>query len=124
MLPGTSEPEDRFVRASYYLSTAQNAVDQQQAVSIVFLIIRNVSAPIGQNTPGKPNVAPTIWRCVADLKQGVYFFENTDRPNIFWVDLQKLDLSQNGKTMKLPLANNQIYANEVNKLFVEDRPPY
>ncbi|WP_198009953.1 linear amide C-N hydrolase [Legionella tunisiensis] len=74
-LPGTSEPDDRFVRASYYLTTAPSTSDLQHAVSIVFSIIRNVSAPIGQNTPGKPNVASTIWRCVADLKNGVYFLK-------------------------------------------------
>jgi len=38
--------------------------------------------------------------------------------------LQKLDLSKNGKIMKLPMANNQIYAGEVSKLFVEEKPPY
>jgi len=37
---------------------------------------------------------------------------------------QKLDLSQNGKVMKLPLANNQIYAGEVSKSFVEDKPTF
>jgi choloylglycine hydrolase len=123
-LPGTSEPDDRFVRASHYLGTAPITNDLQQAVSIVFSIIRNVSAPIGQNSPGKPNVAPTIWRSVADLKQGIYFFENTNRPNVFWVNLHKLNLSQNGKAMKLPLANNEIYAGEVSKSFIEDKPPY
>ena len=71
-LPGTSEPDDRFVRANYYLSTAPNSSDEQQAVSIVFSIIRNVSAPIGQNSAGKPNVAPTLWRCVDDLKPETY----------------------------------------------------
>lgn len=123
-LPGTSEPDDRFVRASYYLSTAPNASNVQQAVSIVFSLIRNVSAPIGQSAPGKPNVAPTLWRCVADLKNNLYFFESVDRPNVFWVDLKKLDLTKNGKVMKLPLANNQIYAGEVSKSFVVDKAPY
>src|SRR5579872_2220675 len=98
-IPGTGEPDDRFVRASYYLNTARNTSDVQQAVSIVFSIIRNVSVPIGQHTPGKPNVSPTLWRSVTDLKHGVYYFENTNRPNVFWVDLQKFDLSKNGKVM-------------------------
>ena len=123
-LPGTSEPDDRFVRTSYYVQTAPNAADTQQAVATVFSIIRNVSVPIGTSMPGKPNVAATIWRSVADLKNNMYFFENTNRPNIFWVNLNKLDLSQGGKIMKLPLANNEIYADEVNKYFIEDKPVY
>lgn len=121
-LPGTSEPDDRFVRASYYVQNAPNISVSQQAISMVFSIIRNVSVPIGTSIPGKPNVASTLWRCVADLKNDIYFFENTDRPNIFWVDLKKLDLSQNGKIMKLPLANKQIYSGEVSKYFIEDKP--
>lgn len=123
-LPGTSEPDDRFVRTSYYLSTAPIASDDQQAAAIVFSIIRNVSAPISQNTSSRPNVSSTLWRCVADLKHHIYFFENANRPNVFWIDLQKLDLSERGKTMQLPLANNQIYAGEVSKLFVENKVPY
>lgn len=123
-LPGTGEPDDRFVRTSYYLNTAPNTSDVQQAASIVFSIIRNVSVPIGQNTPGKPNVSSTLWRCVADLKHEIYFFESANRPNVFWIDLQKLDLSKNGKVMRLPLSNNQIYTGEVSKSFVEDKAPY
>jgi choloylglycine hydrolase len=123
-LPGTGEPDDRFVRASYYLNTAPSTSNVAEAVSIVFSIIRNVSVPIGQNTPGKPNISPTLWRCVADLKHNIYFFESANRPNIFWVDLQKLDLSTKGKIMKLPLSNNQIYSGEVSKSFVEDKPTY
>ncbi len=123
-LPGTSEPDDRFVRASYYLNTAPNTSDIQQAVSIVFSIIRTVSVPFSQNTPEKPNIAATLWRSVADLKHGVYFFENSNRPNVFWVDIKQFDLSKQGKVMRLPLTNNQIYSGEVSKSFVEDKLPY
>jgi penicillin V acylase-like amidase (Ntn superfamily) len=123
-LPGTSEPDDRFVRASYYLGIVPETSDEQQAVATVFSIIRNVSAPIGQNQPGKPNVSSTLWRCVADLRHGIYFFESTNRPNVFWVDLHHLDLKQKGRAMRLPLAENQIYAGEVSKSFVIENPPY
>jgi len=123
-LPGTGEPDDRFVRASYYLETAPETSDLSQAISIVFSIIRNVSVPIGQTIPGKPNVSPTLWRTVADLKHKVYFFESADRPNIFWIDLQKLDLSNNGKMMRLPLSNNQIYSGEASKYFVKSKTTF
>ncbi len=123
-LPGTSEPDDRFVRASYYINTAPNIANSQEAIAMVFSIIRNVSAPIGTSMPGKPNVAATLWRCVADLKNGIYFFENTNRPNIFWVDIKNLDLTRNGKIMKLPLAKNQIYSGEVSKHFVHAKLSY
>ena len=120
-LPGTSEPEDRFVRAHYYLSTAPASTVEQKSVSIVFSIIRNLSAPISVAVTDRPNVASTLWRSVADLKNKVYFFESTDRPNIFWVDMNLLDLKAGAPVKKLPLANNEIYAAEVSKNFVDSK---
>lgn len=121
-LPGTNSPEDRFIRASYYLSTAPETADEQKSIAAVFSIIRNVSAPMGANIPGRPNVSSTIWRTVADLKHNIYYFEATDRPNVFWVDLSKLNLSEGAPVKKLALNNNQIYAGEVSKSFVISKP--
>ena len=118
-LPGTIEPSDRFVRASYFLNNAKKTADAQQAIAIVFSIIRNVSVPMLENTsPSHPNIAATIWRSAADLKNKIYFFESSDRPNIFWVDLNKLDLKKEAPIKKLPLQQGQIYAGEVSDKFV------
>ena len=121
-LPGTGEPEDRFIRASFYLTAAVKATSSQKSVATAFSIIRNSSVPIIEKTTDRPNVASTIWRSVADLKNKVYFFENTDRPNIFWVDLNKLNLGEGAQVKKLPLTNNEIYAGEVSGHFVNDKP--
>jgi len=120
-LPGTGEPEDRFVRASYYLSAAVQTTSTQKSVATIFSIIRNLSVPIIAKTTDRPNVASTIWRSVSDLKNKIYFFENTDRPNIFWVDLNKLNLSEGAPVKKLPLTNNEIYAGEVSRNFVNSQ---
>jgi choloylglycine hydrolase len=122
-LPGTVEPEDRFVRASFYLNHAEKTADEQKSIATVFSIIRNVSAPLGQkDIEGRPNIAATLWRTVADLKRKIYYFESTDRPNIFWVDISKLKLDTGSPIKKLPLADNQIYAAEVSQYFVESKP--
>lgn len=121
-LPGTAEPADRFVRASFYLDAAPKNVDTQHAIATVFSIIRNVSAPMMLATPGRPNVAETLWRSVADLTDKVYYFESTDRPNVFWVDVTKLNLKPGAPVEKLPLAQGQIYAGEVSKHFVPSKP--
>lgn len=121
-LPGTDTPEDRFIRANYYLSTAPQTSDEQKSVATAFSIIRDVSVPIGASIPGRPNVAATIWRTVADLKHKIYYFEATDRPNIFWVDLSKLNLNVGTPVKKLPLSNNQIYGGEVSKNFIVSKP--
>lgn len=121
-LPGTDSPEDRFVRASYFLNTALQTADMQKSIATVFSIIRNVSVPMGIATPGRPNVAATLWRTVADLKHKTYYFDASDRPNVFWVDMTKLDLKSGAKVKKLPLANNEIYAGEVSRSFVGSKP--
>lgn len=120
-LPGTIIPEDRFVRASYFLNNAEKTSDQQKAVAIVFSIIRNVSVPMVITDSGKPNVAVTLWRCAANLKENIYFFENTDRPNIFWVDVKKMNLTVGAPVKKLSLQHGQIYAAEVSDKFVPSK---
>lgn len=117
-LPGTGEPEDRFVRASFYLNTALQTPDTQKSIATVFSIIRNVSVPMQEGFSTRPNVSSTIWRSVADLKNNVYYFENTDRPNVFWVELNKLDFAQGAVVKKLPLKNGEIYAGDVSGKFV------
>ena len=120
-LPGTGEPEDRFVRASFYVDTALKTADEQKSIATAFSIIRNVSVPMQGISPTRPNVAATIWRSVADLKHHVYYFENTDRPNVFWVNLNKLDFKVGAPTKKLPMQAGEIYAGEVSKQFIESK---
>ena len=117
MLPGTERPADRFVRASYYLGEAPQTSDEREQIASVFSIIRNVSAPIGAVHAGQPNVAATLWRIVADQKRGVYYFELTDTPNIFWVDLSKLDLSVGQPMRMLPVEGAPVMAGDVSSRF-------
>ena len=43
--------------------------DNRQEIATVFSIIRNASVPFQQEKrPNRPNLAPTLWRSVADLK--------------------------------------------------------
>jgi penicillin V acylase-like amidase (Ntn superfamily) len=94
MLPGTERPADRFVRARYYLNGSTFSGNAARGVAEVFGIIRNVSVPMIQSTPEKPNVAPTLWRSAIDHRSLTYFWEATNQPNVFWVELAKLDLAQ------------------------------
>lgn len=121
-LPGTDEPEDRFARATYYIENAPKTSDERKSIAAVFSIIRNVSQPITTQALGRPNVSPTIWRSVADLKNKRYYFENTDRPNVFWVDLSKLELHKDAPIKKLPLGNNEVYAGEISQHFITSKP--
>lgn len=112
MLPGTNRASDRFVRASFYIKALPQTSDYRQAVAGVFSVMRNVSVPLGISIPSQPNIASTRWRTVADQKNLVYYFESTLSPDIFWIDLRKLDFNAGNKVMKLTLTNGEIYSGD------------
>jgi choloylglycine hydrolase len=106
MLPGTNRAADRFARASFYINACRQSADPREAVAAVFSVIRNASVPRGITTPGQPNISSTIWRTVADQKNRVYYFEDTNGPGLVWVKLDKLDLAAGAGARKLTLAGN------------------
>lgn len=122
MLPGTNRPSDRFVRASFYVHAIPQTADAAIAVPSVLSIMRNVSVPFGITTPDKPYISSTRWRSVADQKNKVYYFESTLTPNLFWLDLKKIDFSPNAGIRKLPLANGEIYAGDAVKDLKNSQP--
>lgn len=133
-LPGTSRAADRFARASFLIQSIPKQVSSQyiqavpdkaytyQAVASVLGVMRSVSVPLGINTPNKPNIASTLWRTVSDQKNLVYYFDSSTYPNTFWIDLQKLNFSQNAPVLSLAVENGEVYAGEVSKLFKTTKP--
>ncbi|MEN9880228.1 MAG: hypothetical protein RIQ55_874 [Pseudomonadota bacterium] len=128
-LPGTISPPDRFARGSYMLSAMPNNVlkrfssalptknlETQSSLSMLG-IMRSISVPLGESVPGKPDVASTLWRSIADQKSRIYYFDSALSPNVMWVDLKKLDLSQGSSVKKLTTAGGKIYAGETSQLF-------
>ncbi|MFM8458937.1 MAG: linear amide C-N hydrolase [Chthoniobacterales bacterium] len=133
-LPGTSRPSDRFARASYYISRIPGKADPAyisgvpgqdvttQNIASVLGVIRDVSVPLGISTPGEPNVASTTWRTVADQTSRTYYFDSATSPNIFWVELGKLQLGEGAPVKKLTLAGGQIYSGETSTKFEVAEP--
>jgi penicillin V acylase-like amidase (Ntn superfamily) len=117
MLPGTDRPADRFVRASYYLSQAPKTSNPVESVATMFSIMRNISVPMGVTKAGSPNVAPTLWRTVSDQKNHMYYFESTSSPNVFWVDMSKLNLAAGQPAEKLDVDSGEFYAGETSARF-------
>lgn len=117
MLPGTNRSSDRFVRASFYMGAIPQTADPQIAVASVLSVMRNVSVPFGISTPDKPYISSTRWRSVSDQKDKVYFFDSTLAPNVFWVDLKKVDFSPKASIKKLSLTHGEIYAGDALKDF-------
>lgn len=122
MLPGTNRASDRFVRASFYINAITQTSDRYVAVAGVFSVMRNVSVPLGISVPGKPNIASTRWRSVSDQKNKVYYFETTLTPNVFWVNLNKMDFQEGAPVRKLSLMNGEIYAGDTADAFKVSKP--
>lgn len=104
MLPGTNRAADRFARASFYINATKQSADAREAVAAVFSVMRNVSVPRGIGTKDQPNISSTIWRTVADQKNRVYYFEDTNSPGAVWVKLDKIDFQAASGVRKLTLA--------------------
>jgi len=121
MLPGTNRASDRFIRASYYTNSLNKGKNERESIATAFSIIRNVSVPLGYNNLNlkRPNLSTTRWRTVADHKSLKYYFESTTYPNIFWVDLKKIDFTKNRSIQKLELANYPLLAGEVSVKFIK-----
>jgi choloylglycine hydrolase len=93
-LPGTTDPADRFVRATYYAQRLPKADSPEQAYAELLSVLRNAAQPFGTSDPQRPDVAVTLWRSLADLSRGIYGFEFSLRPEPVWVHLDALNLDR------------------------------
>ena len=105
-LPGSIQSQDRFVRASYYLSKLPQTTDERQAVAGVFSVMRNVSVPWGVGDPEHPNLSPTYWRSVADETNKIYYFESALSPNIVWVNLNNINFAPGSGVRAVAVEEN------------------
>jgi penicillin V acylase-like amidase (Ntn superfamily) len=112
MLPGTIRASDRFVRTNFYINAIPKNLSGRRAIASVFSVIRNASAPLGITTPGKPNVASTIWRTLYDQKDRVLYFDSATSPTVFHVPLEKVDLATGAPVMRLPLKGGDTYSGD------------
>lgn len=114
MLPGTNRSQDRFARASFYLSVLPKNASHKTALAGVFGIIGNCAVPTGISTPDQPEISTTQWRSVSDQLERVYYFKQTETPAILWIDLKEFDLKPGAPIMKLDVAgSNKILVGNV-----------
>lgn len=123
-LPGSGRSEDRFVRASFYINAVTQSDDPRIAAAAVFSVILNASAPYGVSIPDAPNLSTTRWRVAADQKSKVFYGESATSPNVFWVDLKKLNFSEGAQVRKLDLGvdMSRVLTGEASDQFVPAKP--
>lgn len=95
-LPGSTEPDDRFVRAAYFLKHLPEPKNQTQAVGYAFSAIRNVAVPFGAPYKGRTGAGtyPTWWLSATDCTNRIFYFNWTKNPNIIWVEIKNVDFSK------------------------------
>lgn len=118
-LPGTNRATDRFVRANFYIDAVTRSDDPRIAAAGVFSVIRNTSVPYGISVADAPNLSTTRWRVVADHKDRLFYVESALSPNVFWVDLKRLDFSKGAPVRMLDLGVDmtRIFSGEVSAKF-------
>jgi choloylglycine hydrolase len=121
-LPGSIQSQDRFVRASYYLSKLPQTSDDRQAVAGVFSVMRNVSVPWGVGDPEHPNLSPTYWRSVADSTNKIYYFESALSPNIVWVNLNNVNLGPGSGIRAVKVEENYSISGNIDKALAPAAP--
>ncbi|WP_444921651.1 linear amide C-N hydrolase [Microbulbifer sp. CnH-101-G] len=102
-LPGTISAADRFVRASFALKSSPKFKDRRDAIASVFSQVRAISVPLGMSSPGKPNIASTLWRSVIDQKKMRYYFDSVINPSVVWLDFSNLDFKSGAKVLSLKM---------------------
>lgn len=103
-LPGTVNPEDRFVRASYYSKYLPKAATLDKAKADLMSVLANTAQPYSEPAdPNEPSVAPTIWRTTTDQTNLTYMYETTSTPYLVWLDLKNLDFTPGTSVKRLPL---------------------
>jgi len=119
-LPGTSEPTDRFVRASFYQKNLPKPGNLREAIAHILSITRNASQPfIKTLDPKQPYTSATIWRTVGDLTNGYYYYESTISPYLMWAGFADFN---SDSAMKLDLGKSPDYYGDVSKFFKKADP--
>jgi penicillin V acylase-like amidase (Ntn superfamily) len=121
-LPGTTEPTDRFVRASYYLEHLPRPPSRPAAIAGLLSVMRNAAQPFGIPDPGRRHASSTLWRSLSDLSNRVYYFESAVSPNLIWAKLDNLRFGKGAPPTRLDLTEESGYVGEVSDRFVPADP--
>lgn len=104
VMPGTTRAADRFARTDTYIDMVVQSDEPRTAAAAVFSVVRNASVPYGISIPDSPNLSTTRWRVVADHKDKLFYVESAISPNVFWIDMKKLDFTEGATVRKLDLG--------------------
>lgn len=119
-VPGSTDSQDRFVRAAYNLKHLPPAKSPHDAIIKVLSVIDSTIKPYGE--PGTENSSPsnTIWKTALDLTHRVYYFESSETRTLIWANLDEFNLNQGAPVLKLDVVNRTYLAGDVTKKFTRE----
>ena len=119
--PGDILSPDRFVRTSYFLQYLPEPANYQEAVAGAVLLARNAVVP-----PGAPyddfSVYPTWWVSATDVTNRTFYFQPTTSPNLVWLELDDLDLSEGAPTRCVDPHRLELVGDVAGQLAPTDAP--
>ncbi|MFO0912982.1 MAG: linear amide C-N hydrolase [Pirellulales bacterium] len=122
-LPGNVKATDRFQRLAYFGAMLPEPKNEREAIAGVLAIARNVSVPFGAPYANF-GIYNTEYRTAINLKQLRYFFELTTSPNVFWVDMAKLNLQPGAPVMVLNPDNIELSGEVSGKFQKAEKSPF
>lgn len=116
-LPGTSDPMDRFVRASYYAETLPKSASLSDELSGMLSILNNAAQPYTVPSEVNPYESATLWRVVSDITNRIYYFQSTSNQHLLSIRLDQFNLAQGAPAMMLDLVHHPEYVDDVSEKF-------
>jgi choloylglycine hydrolase len=122
-LPGTTEAADRFVRGAYYLTHLPKPTTDRETIAGMISVMRSMSQPMGTPDPSRPNISMTVCTVVFDLTRHAIYYEAMSSPYPIWVWLDRLDLAEGRKPLRLADINKVDRIGDVTDKMAE-APPF
>ena len=105
-IPGDPTPPSRFVRAAAMAYLSEKGDTAADIVNLSEHILNNVDIPIGlvrDFEDGETFHDYTQWVVIKDLTNKILYYRSYENMSLRSVDMNKLDMSSSGKTLKFPV---------------------
>lgn len=121
MLPGGVRSSDRFVRASFFDDSVEHTNDEAVGLTVIRSILNNVSVPY-KYVRGDKNLSQTQWRSFSNIRDRKYYFQNVNDMGLYYVDLNKCDLSEGAPVLYLDTSKATDMVGDITGQMVHSQP--
>lgn len=106
-LPGDASPPSRFVRIAFIIKNIFPAKEAEDLLNLAQHVINNVDIPAGMVRSiedGKTVTDTTQWVVFKDISNKIFYYRTYNDMTIRAVAMNKIDFSEKGPRLKMPLA--------------------